>query len=102
MAEYCRTIFGDALVIDPLEKYPVGSSAQTRTNAPPLSGVGTRRLSCGFCVPLAGGRTGAPLASGAAGQDSHQEQEEAPSPQALQRRQHPTAGAGRAVVAQQR
>lgn len=26
MAEYCRTIFGDALVIDPLEKYPVGSS----------------------------------------------------------------------------
>uniref|UniRef100_A0A8C7N5L7 Phosphoinositide phospholipase C n=1 Tax=Oncorhynchus kisutch TaxID=8019 RepID=A0A8C7N5L7_ONCKI len=24
MAEYCRTIFGDALLIDPLEKYPVG------------------------------------------------------------------------------
>lgn len=23
MAEYCRTIFGDALLIDPLEKYPV-------------------------------------------------------------------------------
>eukprot|EP00061_Rhincodon_typus_P002170 g16805.t1 len=23
MAEYCRTIFGDALVIDPLEKYPL-------------------------------------------------------------------------------
>lgn len=23
MAEYCRTIFGDALLIEPLEKYPV-------------------------------------------------------------------------------
>lgn len=24
MAEYCRSIFGDALLIDPLDKYPVG------------------------------------------------------------------------------
>lgn len=23
MAEYCRLIFGDALLMDPLEKYPV-------------------------------------------------------------------------------
>lgn len=23
MAEYCRSIFGDALLIDPLDKYPV-------------------------------------------------------------------------------
>lgn len=23
MAEYCRTIFGEALLIDPLDKYPV-------------------------------------------------------------------------------
>lgn len=28
MAEYCRSMFGDALLIDPLEKYPVSSSPQ--------------------------------------------------------------------------
>lgn len=26
MAEYCRSIFGDALLIDPLDKYPVWGS----------------------------------------------------------------------------
>lgn len=25
MAEYCRLIFGDALLMEPLEKYPVSS-----------------------------------------------------------------------------
>lgn len=28
MAEYCRNIFGDALLIDPLEKYPVSLRMQ--------------------------------------------------------------------------
>lgn len=27
MAEYCRSIFGDALLIDPLDKYPVRGRA---------------------------------------------------------------------------
>ena len=31
MAEYCRTIFGDALLIDPLEKYPVRLEGLTGT-----------------------------------------------------------------------
>lgn len=31
MAEYCRSIFGDALLIDPLDKYPVwGCGAKAR------------------------------------------------------------------------
>lgn len=28
MAEYCRSIFGDALLIDPLDKYPVWGRAK--------------------------------------------------------------------------
>lgn len=54
MAEYCRTIFGDALLIDPLEKYPVGSSAQTHTHPAStlggLAGASRQWLSCRFCV----------------------------------------------------
>lgn len=51
MAEYCRTIFGDALLIDPLEKYPVGLARGQRSRV----GVGvilkggthlTRRRPC--------------------------------------------------------
>lgn len=37
MAEYCRSIFGEALLIDPLDKYPVSNSntyTNTNTHAP--------------------------------------------------------------------
>lgn len=30
MAEYCRTMFGDTLLTEPLEKFPVGQRAPTR------------------------------------------------------------------------
>lgn len=55
-----------------------------------------------FCLASAGTRTAAPLATGAAGEDPHKKQEEAPPPPALQWRQHPTQGAGGAVVTQPR
>ena len=29
MANYCKTIFGDALLTDPLDKYPVSPTTQT-------------------------------------------------------------------------
>ena len=32
MAEYCRSIFGDALLIDPLDKYPVRLHTKTHTH----------------------------------------------------------------------
>ena len=39
MAEYCRLIFGDALLMEPLEKYPVSLRALPQERPPPCGWV---------------------------------------------------------------
>ena len=41
MAEYCRLIFGDALLMEPLDKYPVSVLSPSRRGARlPMTGLG--------------------------------------------------------------
>ena len=41
MAEYCRLIFGDALLMEPLDKYPVSVLRPSRRGARlPMTGLG--------------------------------------------------------------
>ena len=44
MAEYCRLIFGDALLMEPLETYPVSLRALPQERPPPGGWVGGARF----------------------------------------------------------
>lgn len=77
MAEYCRSIFGEALLIDPLDRYKVRNSCTCKER----KWVKKKSFLKVFVsctrpdlIPAGVGRTAA-QSSGADGQNSHQEQE---------------------------
>lgn len=91
MAEYCRSIFGEALLIDPLDKYSVSNTnARTHTQFQIIcSDLTTTATGLSLlCVSIAGVRRPPAQSSGADGQNPHQEQEIA---QTLQQRRHQKA-----------
>lgn len=73
MAEYCRSIFGEALLIDPLDKYPVSA------NRISLHCMLLLLISCSFylfdLLFLVGVGRPSAQSSGADGENPHQEQE---------------------------
>ncbi len=77
MAEYCRSIFGEALLIDPLEKYPVSIKHARRTNVVSTICNCGNTADCLFstvlsmCVFVAGVRCPPAQSSGADGQNPH-------------------------------
>uniref|UniRef100_A0AAY4D039 Phosphoinositide phospholipase C n=2 Tax=Denticeps clupeoides TaxID=299321 RepID=A0AAY4D039_9TELE len=87
MANYCRTIFGDALLIDPLEKYPLKAGQQIPSPSELMGKILIKNKKGNSAAPKAkkaqgpeqpqnpAGTTAADL-SNSGGQEEHEEQDE--------------------------